>query len=160
MDYTFWIAILGATGGAIGTILGIVNTWHAFSKDRVKLHLHDFFSITDFIPTERGNHQLPNKQLVVGLQILNLSSFPVTIMNMGIAFGKGKRAIVKYPGYQVGDLPRRLEPHDVCFLYNTTDINYFNGKNEYFVVDTAERKSFKTRITRFPSSQKKKKSNV
>ena len=134
---------------SLGAGLGIINTWRNFSSDQVKLKVNHFITIASALPSERVTHYLEEDRLVMGVQIVNLSSFPVTVMRMGIDYGPEFKGAIKYPGYDIGKLPRRLESHDICILYLTTALDDLVDRGRlHLVVETAEGKVFKERITR------------
>ncbi len=93
---TLFIAIVGAG-------LGIMNTWRAFGRDRVRLRL-----ISRRVVPRPGID--PRIKLCV--DITNLSTFPITIKEVGVFYrGSRRRSVNKDPmTLDTGDFPRRLEP--------------------------------------------------
>lgn len=100
---TFAIAVLGA-------ILGVINTWHAIDKSRVKLRV---------IP----KHAIPvggmDNRLTFCIEVINLSSFAVTIDEAGV-FLQGSQNRLAYTNpitNDNGSWPRRLEPRSAVTVY-------------------------------------------
>ena len=100
---TLAIAVLGA-------VLGIINTWRSIDASRVKVKV------------------LPAHALAVGgadpaikfsIDVTNLSTFPVTIDNVGFLYeGTDKKGVlVDYQLNQDGTLPVRLEPRSSVSVY-------------------------------------------
>jgi hypothetical protein len=101
---TLSIAILGA-------VLGVLNTWRAIDRDRVKLKV---------IPkkaTPVGN--TPDKRIRLCIDVTNLSTFPLTITEVGLRYyGTDKRGAVVNPIIiDGGAFPRRLEPRTTFTAY-------------------------------------------
>lgn len=100
---TLAIAVLGAA-------LGLINTWHAIDKKRVKLRV-------------RPKHAIPlgaaNPGITFCIEITNLSEFSVTIDEAGV-FYKGADARGAYTQPILIDgkpWPRRLEPRSSVTVY-------------------------------------------
>ena len=100
---TLTIAVVGAVFGLIGTLLGILNTWRAFDRDRVKLRV------------------VPKRAVPVGgldnrpracIDITNLSTFPITVSQVGFLFrdSTNRGALIDPLMLDGGSFPRRLEP--------------------------------------------------
>jgi len=87
---TLITAITGAVGGAIGAVLGIFNTWSQWSRNRVRLrvvpkiafHAEDRGIYCDHMPLEDERY-LFNYPARLCIEVKNLSSFPVTISDVG-----------------------------------------------------------------------------
>jgi hypothetical protein len=100
---TLAIALLGA-------VLGIINTWHALDASRVKLKV---------VP----GHAIPvggaNPSIDFYITVTNLSTFPVTIREVGIIYGgMDKRGVFVNPFLaDGGSWPRRLEPRSAISVY-------------------------------------------
>jgi hypothetical protein len=100
---TLAIALLGA-------VLGVINTWRAIDASRVKLKV---------VP----GHAIPvggaNPSLDFYIAVTNLSTFPVTIKEVGILYrGTDKRAVFVNPFLaDGGPWPRRLEPRSSISVY-------------------------------------------
>lgn len=100
---TFAIAVLGA-------ILGLINTWHAIDKTRVKLRV-------------TPKHAIPvggmDEKLTFCIEVVNLSSFAVTIDDVGV-FLKGTKDRIVYTSpltFDGGSWPRRLESRSSVTVY-------------------------------------------
>lgn len=102
---TLAIAVLGA-------VLGLVNTWHALDSSRVKIRVVPAHAIP-FGHAPRVN---------VCISVSNLSSFPVTVSEVGFFYhGTDKRAVLIDPLIvDGGSWPRRLEPRSSVSVYGTT----------------------------------------
>lgn len=97
---TSWLQIATLAIAVIGAVLGVLNTWRTFNSDRVRLHVqesHGFGSGGD--------------RLLV-LNVLNLSSFPITITSLGLdTVAGGRHMQIVRPIFTGGEsLPVRLEP--------------------------------------------------
>ncbi len=100
---TLSIAILGA-------VLGLINTWHGLDKSRVKLKV-------------RPAHAIPvggtNPTLTFCIEVTNLSSFAVTVYDVGVFYnGTDRRGSIVQPVLiDGGKWPRRLEPRSSVTVY-------------------------------------------
>jgi hypothetical protein len=100
---TLSIAVLGAT-------LGLVNTWHALDRSRVKLRV-------------RPKHAIPvgaaDPRLTFCIEVTNLSVFAVTVEEAGVFFkGTESRAAYTLPVLiDGGAWPRRLEARSSVTVY-------------------------------------------
>ena len=99
---TFSIAVLGA-------VLGIINTWHNIDKNRVKLKV---------MPSHAIHPPGPYEHLGLSIDVTNLSSFAVTIYEVGLFYkSSDKRSIIPNPILtDGGKWPRRLEPRSSITL--------------------------------------------
>lgn len=93
-----------------GLVLGLINTWHALDRTRVKLRV-------------RPNHVIPvgamDPQLTFCIEVVNLSSFAVTIEEAGVFYkGTNSRAAYSNPVLlDSGAWPRRLESRESVTIY-------------------------------------------
>lgn len=100
---TLAIAVLGA-------VLGLVNTWQALDKSRVKLRV-------------RPKHAIPvgaaDPRLTFCIEVTNLSAFALTIEETGVFYrGTEKRGAYTQPVLIDGkEWPRRLEPRSSVTVY-------------------------------------------
>jgi hypothetical protein len=103
---TLAIAILGA-------VLGLINTWHALDRSRVKLKVLPAHAI----PVGGAD---PRLKFCIG--VTNLSAFPVTIKEVGVLYkGTDSRGVFVEPFLlDRGDWPRRLEPRSSVTVYGQT----------------------------------------
>lgn len=90
---TLSIAVLGAA-------LGVLNSWRAWNTDRVRLRVRCVFAV------------LPNSSQTVGIEVTNLSTFAVTVEDIGWTIrGSDRRmAIITPIFFRNESLPMRLEP--------------------------------------------------
>lgn len=84
---TLAIALLGA-------VLGVINLWRAWDRDRVKLRV----AAQAWVDSSGQNG--------LGIEVINLSYFPVTVTQVG--FDRSDRQIYLHPAL-LKDLPKRLE---------------------------------------------------
>lgn len=100
---TLAIAILGA-------VLGIINTWQALDKSRVKLRV-------------RPKQAIPlggaDPRLTFCIEVTNLSAFAVTVDEAGVFYhGTNERGACVRPVLIDGKgWPRRLEPRSSVTIY-------------------------------------------
>lgn len=105
---TLSIAILGA-------VLGMMNTWCAIDRDRVKLKV---------IPKRAipvGN--MIDQRIRLCIDVTNFSTFPLTITEVGVLYhGTDRRGAVINPIIiDGGRFPRRLEPRTSFTAYMNPD---------------------------------------
>ena len=104
---TFGIALIGA-------ILGIINTWFAYDKDRrVKLRVVPKFAF----PVGGAEYMYPEK--MISIEVVNLNSFPVTISQIGfLLHGTKDRLVLTIPIIPDNKpFPRRLESRSSFAVY-------------------------------------------
>lgn len=96
---------------AVGAVLGIINTWHTLDKNRVKLKV---------VPKHAIPYGAADPRLTMCIEVTNLSSFPLTIEEVGVFFHRtDKRAAVINPVLpDNGSWPRRLEPRSSISVYS------------------------------------------
>jgi len=100
---TLAIAVLGA-------VLGVINTWKSIDRDKVKLRVVPKHAIPVGMPDDRDR---------LCIDVTNLSTFPVTISEVGILF-KGteeKGALIQPIIYDGGPFPRRLDARSSFTVY-------------------------------------------
>jgi hypothetical protein len=107
----------------IGAVLGIINTWSQFRKDRVKLRVvpkvvYLVNQMGGVLIADRPDpgmleamHGKPSRLCV---EITNLSAFPVTIHEVGFGRKGALRAVIFHPDLLPQDRrwPPRLEPRE------------------------------------------------
>ena len=98
--------IIGGVVGMVGAVLGIFNTWVAHSRNRVRLRVVpgvewrdevqglSVITINDYVAEKRWNGQPPRW---IGIEIINLSTFAVTIDDVGFGRYEGLRASITKP---------------------------------------------------------------
>lgn len=101
---TLITAIVGAVCGITGAVLGIMNTWNQMQRKSVKIKILP----THVIPVGA----LENAPLNFGLEVINLSEFPVVVEDVGFLLTGGRHGtLATVPGRESnGALPLRLEP--------------------------------------------------
>ena len=115
-DFATWKEPLTLVMAAIGCFLGVMNTWNAMSQRRLRLRV----SPVHVIPVGNG-------PLRFGIEIVNLSAFPVNTEEVGF-FVKGKPKGRRVPITACfvtdgGQWPRRLETRSaVTVAFNPRDI--------------------------------------
>lgn len=100
---TLAIAVLGA-------VLGVINTWNTVSNRRVRLRVRPLWAIT---PAGK----------FVGIEVTNLSTFPLTIGDVGMLYRRPwskapERAAITAPEFSDGGhWPRKLDPREQVTAY-------------------------------------------
>lgn len=87
---TLAIAVVGAT-------LGVINTWNTLERQRVKLLVRPAYGIQ------------AHSELLVLVEVINLSSFAVTINEIGFSMSDSRKAISPEKLTSGEYLPVRLE---------------------------------------------------
>jgi hypothetical protein len=84
--------------GLLGSVLGILSTWRLLTADRVRLRVDARLALVD------GQRRM-------AIHVVNLSTFPVTIQNVGFTLrGKRDSSLYVVPDPRIPDrLPQRLE---------------------------------------------------
>ncbi len=98
-NITLITAVAGACFGLLGAVLGVMNTWRAFDRDRIRIRVEPRF----FIRTD-GMVSMGGYQLV----ITNLSYIPVTITQVGFKLRDGKNLLTFFRPLDC-TLPQRME---------------------------------------------------
>ena len=98
----------------VGALLGILNTWRAFDRDRVRLKV---------IPQSGVLSEADRSKRFLAIQIVNLSAFPITVSDAGFQL-----CGAKVQEYRVlphlddgGSLPHRLDARADVTLQFPTD---------------------------------------
>ncbi len=88
---------------SIGAVLGILNAWKAYDKDRPRIRVRP----RQAVPL--GPTADPRARLAI--EVTNLSWFPLTVSEVGVLFrGTSERGVVIEPMlHDGGSFPRRLE---------------------------------------------------
>jgi len=106
---TFAIACLGA-------VLGLINTIHSIRKDKLKAKIRPVF----VHPIRSDGVQ----EKFIGLDITNLSNFPISISQIGfILKGTKNRRVITLPLSSQGTiiLPKKLESREQITLFGNYD---------------------------------------
>lgn len=123
---TLATAIIGAACGICGTVLGVVNTWSQVSRNRVRLRVVPkmaFMVGGRIVAGTKATNQL--RELVSSqtpsrwcIEVVNLSTFAVTISEVGFAKSNGLRHVLVPAEVSNGrSWPARLEPREAVMLY-------------------------------------------
>jgi hypothetical protein len=97
---TLITAIAGLVFGCIGSVLGIINTWRAFSHDRVRLHV-----VPRWVIYGSGDRAMC-------IEVINQSHVPVTVSQVGYKVHDKEKIFVFRPAPPGDTLPKRLEPRE------------------------------------------------
>lgn len=101
IDWMKWITFSLAV---LGSALGVMNTWRAIDRDKVKLRVR----FTNGVTNVSGF-----TQNVCGIEITNLSAFPVTVTEIGIHPANSTHKSIFLPPFMGGvSLPSRLEARE------------------------------------------------
>ncbi len=109
--------------GAIGTVLGILNWWKSWDRDRVKLKVIPkvsqlFKSQGQVVKALSSTTQAYDGGLLC-IEVINLSSFAITIRDVGFTTkgGRGKLSLTSPIIYDQKGFPRKLEPRESVSFY-------------------------------------------
>jgi hypothetical protein len=129
---TLIIAIIGAVTGIVGTVLSVITTIRDISKDKVIIKVVPA-NVQVFGPAGEPGER-------IGIEVLNLSGFPVTVSEVGFKMRNPEvRGVLGMPFTSTGDkLPIRLEPRQSVLFYSSTD---FDKKGEFAEVLSAYAKT-------------------
>jgi hypothetical protein len=105
-----WREYFTIGAAALGAVLGIMNTWNSISQRRVRLRIRPAHAIG-----------APDGRHMFAIEVINLSTFAVTISDVGLCTRRG----IKGPRHAVGlpliidgkPWPRRLEPREAVSAY-------------------------------------------
>jgi hypothetical protein len=106
-----WIQAITLAIAMLGAVLGIINTFIAVNNRRVRLRVRPMYTVG--APAGAG----------FGIEVVNLSSFPVTISDVGLLYGRAwsalpARMVIADPIlFDGGGWPRRLEPRSEVSVY-------------------------------------------
>lgn len=97
----------------VGAVLGVLNTWRNFDRDRPKLRVTPVHAI----PV--GGYGGVHPAIGFGIEVINLSPFPVTVREVGFLHsGLSDRAVVVQPVTTDNKgTPRRLEPREAVSFF-------------------------------------------
>lgn len=98
-NITLIAAIGGLVFGVVGAVLGVINTWKAFDRDKVRLKVVPLYTLY-----ESGEQGL-------AIEVTNLSYFAVTITEVGFTLRGSDERLVFLPPLLTGFRPpQRMEP--------------------------------------------------
>jgi hypothetical protein len=104
LDTLPWKDFITLSAALLGAGLGIMNTWNAMSQRRVRVRVNPTFTLT-----------VDGDPLGFSIEVVNLSTFPLTIAEIGFEAGRGRRVIVQAPRFlDGGNLPRRLDSREAA----------------------------------------------
>jgi hypothetical protein len=106
------LPLVTAAMAAVGAVLGVINTCNALDRQKVKLIVRPAYGL------------YPGYELMVTINVINLSAFPVTISEMGFTLEGGKKTFSTRNLTNGKSLPVRLESReDVTALYYISEID-------------------------------------
>jgi hypothetical protein len=114
-NITLVTAIIGAVCGVSGAVLGVINTRNQLARNKIRLKVTPVHAI----PVGA----LAGSNVNFGIEVINLSDFPVTISDVGFLLKNKQRATL----FQVisidqpSKLPVRLEPRTAYEKYFNID---------------------------------------
>jgi len=128
MNLTQITAIVGASCGITGLVLGIINTWHQLRRDKIRLKV-----VPQFCFILQG---MQKYEYNFSIEIINLSEFPLVIEDLGFQMRDGNKLTYGVvPGIERGgNLPVRLEPrtsYSKILKINDSDLDFHNIKCAY-----------------------------
>lgn len=96
--------------GTLGSVLGVMNTWRAISKDRVRLKVVP----KSVIPVGGADPEIN-----IGVEVLNLSSFSLSIEEVGFVLKRTSKrlAIINPITAKNTQPPFKLEPRSSITIY-------------------------------------------
>jgi hypothetical protein len=94
----------------LGAVLGVLNTWKAYDKDRPKLRV---------IPQNAVPVGGADPCLTFCIEVINLSGFALTVRDVGVSYRgtKTRLALIQPVLRDGGPWPRRLEPRAAVTVY-------------------------------------------
>lgn len=127
-EITTITAVIAAVCGVTALGLSFINTWHQLRRDQVRLKV----TPQHIIPVGA----LRNAHVDFGIEVINLSEFPVVIVDVGFLLAHGHHGTLSTVSHiePNGELPRRLDPHtsySVCFWLDTNTVDLAAVKCAY-----------------------------
>ena len=102
-NITIITAIIGAALGLLGAVLGIINLWRSFDRDRVNIKVIPKIYFTSY------------RTSGICIEIINLGFIPVTISQIGFTSRTSDKWIADADLIQ--NLPHRMEPRTAFTAY-------------------------------------------
>ena len=126
-NITLVTAIIGVVCGIFGMILGIINTWHQISKNRVRLKVIPKIAFdidaNNTLTVDRHNKSVSDRvskgvPFRLCVEVTNLSAFPLTISDVGFGNIKKLRQYIFQPELTPGKTwPARLDSRESVVAY-------------------------------------------
>lgn len=106
---------------SVGAVLGVINTWHALRKSRVRMSVKARNAYT-------VGHVDPRIQFAI--EVTNLSEFPITVSEVGFQYHgtNERRSIINPILADDGKFPRRLESRQSVSFYMTRPTREDGGR--------------------------------
>jgi hypothetical protein len=103
----------------VGAVLGLINTWQNFDRDRVKLRVSVNLA---YLITTQGVSSTPQ----IAIEVINRSQFPLTISQLGLEQSGTKNVLALISPIMIdgGRLPRRIEPRDAFTAYFSAEATH------------------------------------
>jgi hypothetical protein len=106
-----WKDFITMGAAALGAGLGIMNTWNSLNQRRVRLRV-----------TPMHTFSVPGGQQGFGIEVINLSAFPVTVIDVGFSIGRrlgkaGRLSVIQPILIDGKPWPRRLESRESVSTY-------------------------------------------
>jgi hypothetical protein len=127
-EITTVTAIIAAVCGVTALVLSFINTWHQLRRDQVRLKV----TPQHIIPVGA----LRDAHVNFGIDVINLSEFPVVIVDVGFQLTGGRHGTLSTVGCiePNGRLPQRLDPHtsySACFWLDANTVELAAVKCAY-----------------------------
>ena len=113
---TFAIALLGA-------ILGVMNTWRSFDRDKIRVSVSPRWAF--------HSHPIEGSQTRLCIEVVNLSYLPITITQVAFEHRNRKEIFAFLPVFMDGQtMPRRLEPRASFTVFMMPGVENHEGMAE------------------------------
>ncbi|MCW1410747.1 MULTISPECIES: hypothetical protein [Rhizobium] len=113
-----WKELVPIGLGAVGTVLGVMNTWNTMSQRQMRMRVTPAFLL-----------EQDGTPFGFSIEAVNLSAFPLTLCEIGFRTAKKRRTVIT--GYRTSDgrsLPCRLEPREaISFMFGAGDVRPPSG---------------------------------
>ena len=140
--FEYYSLILAVITGLFGTVAGLYNTWYSWSKDQVKLrvtpklrwvvnNIEWTLEIDNSEFLNLDQHLSEQNVLQFSVEVVNLSTFPITITEVGIGKGKGKNGNNCLTDLKIDRvLPQIIKSRDsFTFKYGLNNLETFPQKH-------------------------------
>jgi hypothetical protein len=118
-----WKDIFTIGLATLGAVLGVMNTWNSISQRRLRVKV-----IPNFV------HDLAGQPLGASIEVTNLSSFPVSVAEVGFESGGGQHLPILHPNVS---LPHRLSEREaasaalILQFVEAGSVVYGNGRTRH-----------------------------